>query len=280
MLLICGIPGLAAARCCGPIFGIAEALREARDRRVLRALALRAQEGTRSGASEFERSVRPSRLLLVCGILAAGLCAAWPFRQNSPPPERPPVKAALPLEVPLRNSDAPLDRVPHSDVSPAVDLAEVAHRPAEGPGEPPEFAAGPRSREPLTNAAPLPIDWTHLASPPALPASFQPTAGPPPPTSNWHPTPPTALRATAPRARPRPYRLRDGDTLERLAQRFLGSSERAAEIFQMNRAVLARPDLLPVGATILIPPRTVVDDLEPTAGETTAAAGDARDWLP
>jgi nucleoid-associated protein YgaU len=159
--------------------------------------------------------------------------------------------------VPLRRSDAPLDTVPHSDVSPAVDLAELAHRPAH------DLRESPKSSESLTPAAPLPIDWTHLASPPALAASFQPSEGPPPSTSNWRPPAPTALRASVPRPKPRPYRLRDGDTLERLAERFLGSSQRADEIFQMNRAVLARPDLLPVGANILIPPRAVVDDLEP-----------------
>jgi nucleoid-associated protein YgaU len=259
MFFNCGILGLAAARGRGPVFSNCRgAAGSARQAGYAGLGAASTGWDSERRAAEFDRSVRPSRLLLVVGILAAGLCAAWPFRQNAPPPH-PPVKAALPLEVPLRRSDAPLDLMPHSDVSPAIDLAEVSHR------VPDEVREPPTASEPLTPAAPLPIDWTHLASPPALPASFQPAEGPPPPMSNWRPAAPTALRATAPRVRPRPYRLRDGDTLERLAERFLGSPERADEIFQMNRAVLARPDLLPVGANILIPPRAVVDDLEPGA---------------
>lgn len=61
--------------------------------------------------------------------------------------------------------------------------------------------------------------------------------------------------AAAARLKPRSYRLRDGDTLEWIAERFLGSRERAGELFTANQDVLARPDLLPVGTTIKIPPR-------------------------
>jgi nucleoid-associated protein YgaU len=59
----------------------------------------------------------------------------------------------------------------------------------------------------------------------------------------------------APPLPPRTYRLRDGDTLEWVAQRFLGTPERASELFAANRDVLARPDLLPVGVTIKLPQR-------------------------
>jgi len=53
----------------------------------------------------------------------------------------------------------------------------------------------------------------------------------------------------------RTYRLRDGDTLESIAERYLGNRERAEELFALNRQALSRPDLLPVGTTIQIPPR-------------------------
>jgi len=61
----------------------------------------------------------------------------------------------------------------------------------------------------------------------------------------------------------RQYRLRDGDTVENVAERFLGSAARAKEIFEANREVLSRPDLLPVGKTIVLPPKLAADELTP-----------------
>jgi nucleoid-associated protein YgaU len=49
------------------------------------------------------------------------------------------------------------------------------------------------------------------------------------------------------------HRIVDGDTLEGLAQRYLGSADRAREIFEANRDVLADPKLLPIGAELKIP---------------------------
>jgi nucleoid-associated protein YgaU len=51
--------------------------------------------------------------------------------------------------------------------------------------------------------------------------------------------------------------------LEGIAERLLGNRGRAVEIFEANRSVLARPDLLPVGVTIVLPGRESVDALEP-----------------
>jgi nucleoid-associated protein YgaU len=59
--------------------------------------------------------------------------------------------------------------------------------------------------------------------------------------------------ATQSPPQPRSYRLRDGDTLPWLAERYLGSRERAGELFTANQDVLTHPDLLPVGTTIKIP---------------------------
>jgi nucleoid-associated protein YgaU len=50
-----------------------------------------------------------------------------------------------------------------------------------------------------------------------------------------------------------------------IAERLLGDKERASEIFEANRNVLARPDLLPVGITIMLPPRETRTDLQPVA---------------
>jgi nucleoid-associated protein YgaU len=142
------------------------------------------------------------------------------------------------LQLPLRRPDSPLTLAPTSEVSPAENLLSPA------PKEPSaSLARGEGTREAQ--------DLQNLTPPPALPIAFSPIADELRPTS-WKPAiPPPA----APAPKLRKYRLRDGDTLERLAERLLGDKSRAAEIFDANRHVLTRPDLLPVDVEILLPPR-------------------------
>jgi nucleoid-associated protein YgaU len=52
----------------------------------------------------------------------------------------------------------------------------------------------------------------------------------------------------------RTHRVADGDTLASLAARYLGSRDRAQEIFEANRETLGSPDLLPIGVQLRIPP--------------------------
>jgi len=63
---------------------------------------------------------------------------------------------------------------------------------------------------------------------------------------------PTARPASIPR---RTHRIVDGDTLARLAERYLGDPNRAGEIFQLNRQLLPSPKILPIGAVLQLPPR-------------------------
>jgi nucleoid-associated protein YgaU len=49
------------------------------------------------------------------------------------------------------------------------------------------------------------------------------------------------------------HRVVDGDSLPRLAERYLGDERRAGEILEANRDVLLRPDLLPLGVRLRIP---------------------------
>ena len=51
----------------------------------------------------------------------------------------------------------------------------------------------------------------------------------------------------------------------------LGNRERAGEIFDLNKSLLARPDLLPVGLTIMLPPRENAVVLEPVESSRQAA---------
>ena len=53
----------------------------------------------------------------------------------------------------------------------------------------------------------------------------------------------------------RRYKIRNGDSLESLADRFWGAPERWREIYAANRDVLEYPDVLPLDAIITIPAR-------------------------
>jgi nucleoid-associated protein YgaU len=57
-------------------------------------------------------------------------------------------------------------------------------------------------------------------------------------------------------AEPRTHVVVDGDSLERLAGRYLSDPRRSREIYELNREVLSAPDLLPIGAELKIPERT------------------------
>ena len=59
--------------------------------------------------------------------------------------------------------------------------------------------------------------------------------------------------------------IANGDTLTRLAQRYLGDPNRYREIFELNRDVVQNPEILPLGVKLKIPPReeTVSTDTTP-----------------
>ena len=182
------------------------------------------------------------------GVVLLGLCAAWPYRQPPPPPDLKPAPPAQPLQFTIRRPDVPLELAPRIEVSPAQGLYSPTSL----------HDASPPPPAPLSAAQTYALE--SLAPPPTLPVSFQPAA-PPSHPNEWRPDA-TARPAAQPRP-PRPYRLRDGDTLEKIADRLLGDRERAAEIFAANRHVLAQPDLLPVGVTIMVPSRDGPTTLEP-----------------
>jgi nucleoid-associated protein YgaU len=60
------------------------------------------------------------------------------------------------------------------------------------------------------------------------------------------------------------HRIADGDTLVKLAERYLGRADRSMELFAYNRDVLRTPDVLPIGADLRIPPMIPVQTADPT----------------
>lgn len=63
------------------------------------------------------------------------------------------------------------------------------------------------------------------------------------------------------------HRIVDGDSLESLAERYLGDPGLADALFRANRNVLSDPELLPIGQRIAIPRAEDLSRLEAEAGE-------------
>jgi nucleoid-associated protein YgaU len=87
------------------------------------------------------------------------------------------------------------------------------------------------------------------APPPELPKTY-PSSGQPLNT-RWGTSLSEKLPETA--SAPPTHKIIDGDTLELLAERYLGSASRAMEIYEANRSVLAHPKVLPIDTVLKIP---------------------------
>jgi hypothetical protein len=188
-------------------------------------------------------------LLLVFGVLAAGVAAAWPFRHPAPPAAMTAQSSTSDLPPPVR--EITLQVSPLADVSPAVGL--------EPPPPPPVTVQAPRT--PLrveTQDQPLAPTLETLGSPPQMPEMYQAllrtSAEPASTLASRSRRPDWADHSsTARRRRPKEHRIVDGDTLPALAERYLGDAARADELFERNRDILPSRDLLPVGRRIQIP---------------------------
>jgi nucleoid-associated protein YgaU len=169
----------------------------------------------------------------VAGLVAAGLGLALPFRHRARLPRIPPPDPAV-VDVPLRRQDVALEVSPPGQVSPAAPLDDDGDL----------LAAAHRLRRP---------DLESLGQPPILPQDFGPAvvADGGATRRDWRPA---RLKLPASTPNLRRHRLTDGDSLERLAERYLGDAARAEEIYAINRDLLTAPDLLPLGKIIRIPP--------------------------
>jgi hypothetical protein len=68
-----------------------------------------------------------------------------------------------------------------------------------------------------------------------------------------YPVTPPPWSAPSDEEGPRRHIVVDGDSLARLAGRYLDDPRRADEIFEANRGVLTDPELLPIGVELVIP---------------------------
>jgi LysM domain len=85
---------------------------------------------------------------------------------------------------------------------------------------------------------------------------------------------------------PRTHIVVDGDSLEKLASRYLSDPRRSHEIYELNRDVLTAPDLLPIGAELKIPERVASasiarEGFPPNSGKAQPNREVVRDnWAP
>lgn len=229
---------------------------------------------------------RAKKLLIVSFVLALGVGLAWPFRRSAtmfaPAKHTDPPGATVSASVTFKNQPV------------ASSLGSVDSTPALGR----HVVAKMASTAENVSTAPsrTGFDLENHAALVNLPSEGQPSEGPSPRTASQEQSPVTPKVAAGETRTARPaysknpaystnptnpaystsqvasaddaawpeeivHIVRNGDTLEKLAERYLGDAGRALELFDLNRDQLANPHLLPIGAElrIPIPPRRDLD---------------------
>jgi nucleoid-associated protein YgaU len=166
--------------------------------------------------------------------------------------------------TPIGSSDAPRARL-RNEAPRALGIdpqspAAIRRLPADdGTAANPYRVANPTAAVPTSWTAPPLLNAGFVdnrVSSLAMPASYTAT------TSSMHaltdnsvsPPPWPAPEETS---EPRMHIVVDGDSLERLASRYLSDPRRGREIYELNRDKLSSPDLLPIGVELKIPDRVV-----------------------
>jgi nucleoid-associated protein YgaU len=161
-------------------------------------------------------------------VLAVGAAAALLFRREAPP-----VASADP---PAREEGLIL-RGQRSE----------ATRPVATPATP----APPEIKSQVKSSSPAGAQPAHDEPPPLAPRYHQESLT----AAKQIPGRGASGGETPVARRERTHKVVDGDTLVRLAERYLGSGNRYREILEANRDVLPNPDILPIGVVLRIPPR-------------------------
>ena len=183
---------------------------------------------------------RTTKLIAAGLVLAAGVGLAWPFRRTEglEPPKPPAVAAPVPATPPINVAARPIS--PPASV--AASFAADTNLPTQENSR--SSARAVQLDEPPPVVAPVavaPVESTIDAAPAeAPPESVAELNGPP---------------------AERIHIVHDGDSLERLAKRYLGDESRALEIFDLNRGTLENPHWLPIGAELRLPPRSPDEEI-------------------
>lgn len=201
------------------------------------------------------------RKILTAGlILALGCALAWPFRKSAGEPAGFSTPRENQAETPRASNGDPIASLPAAPVSeiPVAPDQVVARMASTN-----EATETPRSNG---------LESFDLANHPALAQRESETAElttPTPPEATDSTTRPayTVAQSPAPRGSQNAWPAElihvvvNGDTLEKLAERYLHDSGRSLEIFDLNRDQLSNPHLLPIGVELRVPvdPDRIID---------------------
>lgn len=167
---------------------------------------------------------RKPKLIAAAAVLAVGLGLAWPWRRGESVPVD--VLPISPTNSPFGSAPAPAAVVVPAYQPAALSATAIGLGTSSAQHE--QFAA---------SAAPRDVTAAKLVQglgQPLLPGVEH------------------AEEASA-AAHERRYIVQEGDSLERLALRYLGDEGRALELFDLNRAVLVNPHILPIGVELKLP---------------------------
>lgn len=210
------------------------------------------------------------RFLVGVGFLAAGaaLCGPLATRLAAAAAETPTAVASPAAPVPAAGHSVTVaEPVRNSPVAGEQAVWPVPPLPADG--SMPDSAGGLQfDRCPPPPPAPLPPLAREMAlASPGMGGAYRSTLDvPPPPLLDAERAPPTAAWALPQSAAAPPphvvpeitvpptYRVQDGDDLGGIAGRFYGHTAAASAIWAANRDTIPRPDLLPIGAELRLPP--------------------------
>lgn len=220
---------------------------------------------------------RISPRLLGLALMILGLCAAIPFRRSPDPSGPAEARRANSESIQWRSNDFTLEVVTPAATragSPYDDQRSTS--PAFG-GTAGQAQASldqiPTHQRPFTQPSP---------APPAL-AEVYSAAEP----GGDHPgvlgLPAAGTSVPSPQSVAITHRIADGDTLETLAEKHLGSRLRWTEIYNANPGILDDPEVLPLGVTIVILPGIPAsaseaadpDELVPVSRDDLLKFGDA-----
>lgn len=170
---------------------------------------------------------RKPKLIAAVGVLALGAGLAWPWHREEATPA-----TALPIAAPTGSFGAtPFGATPPPSQPAPVESASPVTATTM------ELAAAPSVGGLVSTA--ISDHAAAMASPITLGA---------PPHNEVTPT------GVAPTGSPqRTHVVHEGDSLERLAERYLGDPGRSIELFDLNREILENPHLLTIGTELKIP---------------------------
>jgi hypothetical protein len=199
-------------------------------------------------------------------VFLVGICAAAPFYKPAaltPPVPQPEADAArdvrredLTLQVTTRSESSPAAEFvfPESSFAESIQETRVNPPTIRAHGASPSDSHFLRSPQRLESEPPprIALRYEAVSPPPREPELAFSLA----PEWGTAPTDPIKSRRSSHEAdtsAPLRHRIVDGDTLKKLARKYLGDPARAREIFEANRGVLQDPDILPLGEELLIP---------------------------